>query len=238
MQCDICFRTGGHKLPFLCPTDARNQLYETRVQTAGILVEKDALDREISARFPPPSSKTGTHEEGPSTVVTPSNYEQLLAEREQIIDRTNQVLAHADELKAKLERAKDERNKKKAANDRRRAELSSAANGVEARRAKQIHDIEGSTRRIKYRWNQAYNLIGGSRAYLCYEAAKLYGLERVKRKNGAEEYKIGGVGVVDLRSMNSMYTLFIYKHNANNGFQRQALPKYLPPCLISRMSSC
>ncbi|KAJ8066045.1 hypothetical protein OCU04_005138 [Sclerotinia nivalis] len=203
MQCDICFRTGGHKLPFLCPTDARNQLYEIRVQTAGVLLEKDALDREISGRFPPPSSKGRKHEDEPTLVVTQSNYDALLAEREKIIDRTNQIIAHADELKAKLERAKEERSKKKAANDQRRADLISASSGIEARRTKQIQDIEGSTRRTKYRWNQAYNLIAGSRAYLCYEAAKLYGLQKVKRSNGGEEYKIGGVGIVDLRLMNT-----------------------------------
>ncbi|KAF7863977.1 hypothetical protein EAF04_006942 [Stromatinia cepivora] len=203
MQCDICFRTGGHKLPFLCPTDARNQLYETRVQTAGVLLEKDALDREISGRFPPPPSKRGNHEDKPPVVVTQSNYDALLAEREKIIDRTNQIIAHADELKTKLERAKEERSKKKAANDQRSADVISASSGIEARRTKQIQDIEGSTRRTKYRWNQAYNLIAGSRAYLCYEAAKLYGLQRVKRSNGGEEYKIGGVGIVDLRLMNT-----------------------------------
>ncbi|QSZ37497.1 hypothetical protein DSL72_008595 [Monilinia vaccinii-corymbosi] len=202
MQCDICFRTGGHKLPFLCPTDARNQLYETRVQTAGVLLEKDALDREISERFALLPSKARRHEDEQPAKVTQSNYDALLAEREQAIDRTNQIIAHADELRAKLEQAKEERSKRKAAIDQRRAELASASNGIEARRMKQIQDIESSTRRTKYRWNQKYNLIGGSRAYLCYEAAKLYELQRVRRPNGGEEYKIGGIGIVDLRLMN------------------------------------
>ncbi|KAA8574867.1 hypothetical protein MFRU_002g04530 [Monilinia fructicola] len=200
MQCDICFRTGGHKLPFLCPTDARNQLYETRVQTAGILLEKEALDRDISGRFP--LLPSGRHEDGQPAVATQSNYDALLAEREKVIDRTNQIVANAKELRAKLERAKEERSKKKAANDQRRAELASASSGVEARRTKQIQDIEDSTRRTKYRWNQAYNLIGGSRAYLCYEAAKLYELQRVRGLNAEEEYKIGGISIVDLRLMN------------------------------------
>ncbi|KAI9648244.1 hypothetical protein NHQ30_002876 [Ciborinia camelliae] len=203
MQCDICFRTGGHKLPFLCPTDARNQLYECRVQTAGVLLEKDTLDREISGRFASLPPKNGEFEDEQHATVTQSNYDALLAEREQIVDRTNQIIAHADELRANVERAKEERSKKKAANDQRRAELASASSGIGARRTKQIEDIEGSTRRTKYRWNQAYNLIGGSRAYLCYEAAKLYGLQRVRRANGGEEYKIGGIGIVDLRLMNT-----------------------------------
>lgn len=208
MQCDICFRTGGHKLPFLCPTDARNQLYETRVQTAGILLEKEALDRDISGRFP--LLPSGRHEDGQPAVATQSNYDALLAEREKVIDRTNQIVANAKELRAKLERAKEERSKKKAANDQRRAELASASSGVEARRTKQIQDIEDSTRRTKYRWNQAYNLIGGSRAYLCYEAAKLYELQRVRGLNAEEEYKIGGISIVDLRLMNSTYSVSAY----------------------------
>lgn len=207
MQCDICFRTGGHKLPFLCPTDARNQLYELRVQTAGVHLEKDAIDREISRRYPLPLSKAGKHSNEESAAVTQSNYDALITERERSIDRTNQIIAHADELKANLERAKEERNKKKIANDRRKAELISTSKGIEARRIKQIEAVEGSTQRTKYRWNQTYDFIGESRAYLCYESANLYGLQRFKGSNGGDEYRIAGVNIVDLRLMNSTSSL-------------------------------
>ncbi|KAM3065443.1 hypothetical protein ACMFMG_011438 [Clarireedia jacksonii] len=202
MQCDICFRTGGHKLPFLCPTDARNQLYEARVKTAGILLEKDALDRQLSALFPSTSGTPGQHSQ-PTTALARSNVSEIHAERERVIERTNQIIAHADELRAKVEEAKRERDRKKAAIERRRSELAAVSSGAEVRRAKQIQEVESSTLRTKYRWNQAYSLIGGSRTYLCYEAAKLYGLQRVKRITGGEDYKIGGINIVDLRSMNS-----------------------------------
>lgn len=205
MQCDICFRTGGHRLPFLCPTDARNQLYEIRVQAAGVHLEKDALDREITRGLQSASSKKEGHGDGQPAITARSNYDTLVAEREQSLDRTNQIIAHADELKAKLERAKEERSKKKAANDRRRAELISASSGVEPRRTKQVQDTESSTRRTRYRWNQTHHLIAGSRAYLCYETAKLYGLEKIRKPNGSEEYKIGGVSIIDLRLLNSAY---------------------------------
>jgi hypothetical protein len=204
MQCDICFRTGGHKLPFLCPTDARNQLYEARIQTARILLEKDALDRELSALCPSPSKTVGEDSQQ-ATALARSNVSETNAERERVIERTNQIIAHADELRAKVEEAKRERDRKKAAIERRRSELAAASSGAEARRAKQLQDVESSTLRTKYRWNQAYSLIGGSRTYLCYEAAKLYGLQRVKRITGGEDYKIGGISIVDLRSMNCMY---------------------------------
>ncbi|KAK6612506.1 hypothetical protein H4I96_01719 [Botrytis cinerea] len=203
MQCDICFRTGGHKLPFLCPTDARNQLYELRVQTAGIHLEKDAIDREISRRCPLPLSKAERSSNETSATITQLDHDALISERERIIDRTNQIIAHADELKANLERAKEERNKKKIANDRRKAELTSASKGIEARRTKQIEAVEGSTQRTKYRWNQTYDFVGESRAYLCYESANLYGLQRFKASNGGEEYRIAGVNIVDLRLMNT-----------------------------------
>lgn len=207
MQCDICFRTGGHKLPFLCPTDARNQLYELRVQTAGIHLEKDAIDREISRRCPLPLSKAERSSNETSATITQLDHDALISERERIIDRTNQIIAHADELKANLERAKEERNKKKIANDRRKAELTSASKGIEARRTKQIEAVEGSTQRTKYRWNQTYDFVGESRAYLCYESANLYGLQRFKASNGGEEYRIAGVNIVDLRLMNSTSSL-------------------------------
>ncbi|KAF4636868.1 hypothetical protein G7Y89_g1233 [Cudoniella acicularis] len=171
IQCDICFRTGGYKLPLLCPTDARNQLYEYRVQTARVHLEKDALDREVSALLA--NSNTG----GPNDTSAPSSsrayVDSLRAETGQVVDRTQQIIAHADELRAKIEQAREDIAKRKASLTRRKSELASASNGVDARRSRQLEDAEKYTRMIKYKHNKVHASLAISRTYLCASAAQV-----------------------------------------------------------------
>src|SRR5277367_477344 len=129
MQCDICLRTGGHKLPFLCPTDARNVLYEPRIGNARILLEKDALNRQITAIT---SSKKVTAPTGEAPEITPRegrtrwDFEVAQAERDLSLGRTQRIIAQADELRSKIEGARAEIAHKKAVIARRKSELSSA----------------------------------------------------------------------------------------------------------------
>lgn len=200
MQCDICFRTGGHKLPFLCPTDARNVLYEPRLENARVLLEKDALDHQVTAIIS--NDKTA----GPTftSVRTSWDIEKTNIEADLHIDRTQQIIAQADELRKKIDAAKAEIAQKKAAIARRKSELTSASNGLEARRAKHLEDIEKKTKTTKYKWNQMHYTTTQSRAFLCAEAAILYGLRRTKETDvWLDEYSIAGIPIVDLRSMNS-----------------------------------
>jgi hypothetical protein len=208
MQCDICFRTGGRKLPFLCPTDARNQLYEARIQNAQVLLEQDTLKQEIATLLSsyPHSDKATKAQTLPSRLES----DEAVSERAQAIDRTQQIIAHADELQVKLDKAREEIAKKKDILARRRSELASATNGVEARRARQNDEVERAIRMIKYKWNNIHSVTATSRAFLCGEAARLYGLRKIRRtSDGSEEYRIGGISIVDLRAMNCESPLFV-----------------------------
>ncbi|KAH8679836.1 UV radiation resistance protein and autophagy-related subunit 14-domain-containing protein [Tricladium varicosporioides] len=201
IQCDICFRTGGHKLPLLCPTDARNALYESRIQNARTLLGNEALDQEVSALLANSSTPkpNGTSEPSSSRVYV----DNLRAQTEQAINRTQQIIAHADELRAKVNQARQEIANKKAKITRRKAELASASNGVVARREKQLKDTEKYTSMARYTHEKVHTSLALSRTYLCGEAAKLYGLRRVRKNGEREEYRIGRVGIVDLRDLNS-----------------------------------
>ena len=201
MQCDICFRTGGHKLPFLCPTDARNALYDPRIQNARVLVEKDVLDREITTLLESKLNRDETHPHKPT--ADRADISRLHAEKDETADRTQQIIAHADELQVKVDKAREELAKKKAVISRRKSELATASNGVETRRTRQTEEVEKSIRMTKYKWNQTHSVTASSRSFLCGEAAKLYGLRRIRRNGGLEEYRIGGIPIMDLRSLNS-----------------------------------
>lgn len=204
MQCDICFRSGGQgdkKLHFLCPTDARNQLYDGRIQNARVLLENDALNTQITNLFP--SDKSPQSGETSQKSKSSIDIAALSAEKDQTIDRTHQIITQADELRAKVELVKDEIARRKAIVARRKSDLASASNGVDARRTRQVEEVKKATGMTKHKWNLGHATTASSRTFLCGEAAKLYGLKKGKRNSGSEEYRIGGVRIVDLRSLNS-----------------------------------
>lgn len=206
MQCDICFRPHGKELPFLCAVDARNQLYPARLEIARVLLEKDALSRQIQAE----TSLAGASDEKSQALSDNSSARSILdrnvTEKEVVEDRTLQIIAHADELREKIKQAKAIRAAKRSSVQRRRFELASAKNGFEKPWQARIEDADKSIKRTKFKWNKQSETIAEARIYLCCEAAKLYGLRkgRVKR-NGtwSEEHRIGGVSIMDLREMNS-----------------------------------
>ncbi|KAH7319316.1 UV radiation resistance protein and autophagy-related subunit 14-domain-containing protein [Rhexocercosporidium sp. MPI-PUGE-AT-0058] len=204
MQCDICFRAGGQgdkKLHFLCPTDARNQLYDGRIQNARVLLENDSLNAQITNLFP--GDKAQQNGELSHTSKNSIDISMKSVEREQAIDRTHQIITQADELRAKVELAKEEIAKRKATVARRKSDLASASNGVDARRIRQVEEVKKATGMTKHKWNLGHATTASSRTFLCGEAAKLYGLKKGRRNSGSEEYRIGGVRIVDLRSLNT-----------------------------------
>jgi len=219
MQCDICFRTGGKKLPFLCPTDARNSLYEPRIQYAHVLLEKDALDQQINTIL--------SNEQ--QTEATRADVDLVVAEKEQIKDRTNEIIAHADDLRLKVQKAREDIAKRKANIERRKSELASASNGTEARRTRQTSEVDRALRMTNNKWDRVHEVTQSSRRILCGEAAKLYGLRRVRKHGGVEEYKIGGISIVDLRSMNSK--LLTYAGCNNNNVCVAATPAQISTAL-------
>jgi hypothetical protein len=156
------------------------------------------------------------------------------SEKDQAVDRTRQIIAHADELRAKVERAKEEIAKKQAILARRKSELASASNGTDTRRGRQVEEVEKSTRMTKYKWKKDHAGLASSRTFLCGEAAKLYGLQRIRKNGGLESYIIGRVGIVDLRAMNSKSTPNIQYGVITNPFLKlQVQPRSPQLCHIS-----
>lgn len=233
MQCDICFRGSGQgekKLHFLCPTDARNLLYEPRMQNARVLLENDALDQQISSLFIARQNDNNSKAAGKADVELVSG---VRAERDQAIDRTEQIIIQADELRAKVQSAKDELAKKKEHIARRKSDLASATNGLDARRTRQVEDVEKGIRMSRFKWNQAHATTASSRAFLCSEAAKLYGLKKIRKVHaGLDEYKIGGMGIVDLRAMNSKFLLVLTSEKMLTVLQPQVPHKFRQPFLM------
>jgi len=183
--------------------DARNELYEPRIKHAQILLENESLQQEIATFY------------GKGDSDTQPNLADTHAETVQRIDRTEEIIERADMLKANIDAAREELAKKKAVHARRKTKLSAAKSGLETRRARQIEDVEKSTKMSSYKWNKDHSTLAVSRAFLCGEAAKLYGLKRTRRSSGREEFLIGNVSIIDLQMLNSRHLLHVYEQHAD-----------------------
>ncbi|KAK3362701.1 UV radiation resistance protein and autophagy-related subunit 14-domain-containing protein [Lasiosphaeria hispida] len=194
MNCSICHRPHGtKKLPFLCAVDARNRLYESRVEIAQALIQNEEVERQVKDAVS--SQETATHAQ--------VGMENSRAEEEAAKERTSQIIAQADRLKADIDAARQEVEKKKDAIARKQSDLASVSSGSSPRRNRQLEEIERSAQRIKYKWNRSAETMAATRAFLCEEAARLYGLRQVK-KGSAKRYEIGGVEIVELHAMNNV----------------------------------
>lgn len=199
MQCNVCSRLGGPKLPLLCPTDVRNYLYGPRIENATILIEKDSLDRQVIAALSERENNTKIKPD-----VIPLDLIAVKAETNQIMDRTQLILAKAKELRNKVEQARLDLVRKKAIISRRKSELASALCGIDAQRSSIIKDVETSIQTIKAKWHQKHIATISARSFLCVEAARLYGLKKVKNKNLRDDYKLGRSLVVDLERLHTV----------------------------------
>lgn len=193
MDCSICSRVhDAQRLPFLCAMDARNRIYQQRMQHAKLLIEGDGLRSEIAAAHSGPP---------------PQDAEAATSMLHQVEMKTSQVLAAAERLKSEIQIAKDEIQARKAALAKRKSDLVSISTSLPARRAKQQDDMEKSSLEIAAKWSDDAESLAGTRSYLCKEALKLYGLRRVKKGGpGRYEYLLGRLPILDVANMDCKQT--------------------------------
>ena len=198
IHCDICHRAhNGTKLPFLCVVDARNRLYDGRIQNATCLIRNENLEQQVNKLLS--SSPNDIEQTASSRNVRVANWK---SEQAAAVARTTQIIAQADKLKAEVDAARLEIRDRKDGISRRRSDLAAVSEGIAARRTRQVDEIERSVQMSKYKWTRSADAMAATRAFLCEEAARLYGLRQV-RKGNSKRYEIGGVEIVDLNAMNS-----------------------------------
>ena len=197
MNCSICHRPHhAKKLPFLCAVDARNRLYEGRVEYAQALIQNEEAESQVNAAL-----ERATQDQKPGSSA---RIAWLTAEEEAAADRTSQIIAQADRLRSEVDAARKEIAAKKDAIARKKSDLAAVTAGTSTRRTRQLEEVERSGQRIKYKWNRSADTMAATRAFLCEEAARLYGLRQVK-KGSVKRYEIGGVEMFDLHAMNSKF---------------------------------
>jgi hypothetical protein len=207
INCDVCRRPHSQKLPFFCAMDARNQLYETRLQNAKLLIENDILEHQINAIVSPPQDATRQED----SAVKAQLVQSWKSEQAAALDRTSQIIAQAERLRLESDAARKELHDRKESIRRRQSDLVSVSEGIAARRSRQVEDIERSIHMSNYKWNRSADQMCATRAFLCEEAARLYGLRQV-RKGASKRYEIGGVEIIELHAMNGKFGCLVVWH--------------------------
>lgn len=217
--CDICFRAGSRKLPFLCPTDARNRLYGLRLRHGQVLLEKTQLDEQVSTLLTQPSRSLhtpqpdrDTHNRLERLKIDNNTAKQRLAEL-----KTDEIIRKADQLRLSILQAKEEMAEKRAMIARNKKDLEKARNGLDSRRQKQLDKVDKSAKMATYRWNQSHAITVQSKAFFLRAIAETYGLRQLKIKDGKAEYIVGGPGAVRLFDLKHMNTLHPRQINAGLG---------------------
>ncbi|KAL2270012.1 hypothetical protein VTJ83DRAFT_2196 [Remersonia thermophila] len=233
MSCSICQRPHHpKKRPFLCAVDARNRLYETRVEYARALMQNEEVERRVEAAL----GAGGIGSQGLGVGLSPgvgvggsvgggggggdgsgnavvvvveedkkksAELARLRAEEEAARDRTSQIIAQAEKLRAEMEAVRKEIAARKDAIARRRSDLDSVSKGTPVRWARQLKETEQSILRQKFLWHRSADAMAATRVFLCESSARLYGLRQVK-KGSSKRYELGGIEIVDLHAMNTL----------------------------------
>ncbi len=188
MECCVCLRSHDpQRLPFLCPVDGRNRIYDGRMQNLQLILENETLQGQITELLNA-SARQGV--------------DDAIAAHRIAEDRTEQIIAAADKLREEVKAARDELKQRRASVAARRSDLATASQGLVERRVQLQRDVEKSTQMLNFRWSQATEDLAGTRAFLCREAVKLYGLKRVRKGSTSRyDYYLGRLPVIDLATM-------------------------------------
>ncbi|KAL8960973.1 MAG: hypothetical protein Q9193_002407, partial [Seirophora villosa] len=210
MQCNICQRPSGTRLPLNCTTCARDALYQTRLRLAHTLLEHEVASGQIEdvlKQSRPLSSKDSlstlsTGDSSHASVLLKST----VAERNALEERTLSVHDHIKNLRTHITKTRKEIASYRASNAKRKSSLDAARQELARREAVEVPPIVDVISRTQTRWDALHAKTAESRLLLCREAASLYGLRRRSKSSTRPKkdgYLIGWLPIYHLRDFDS-----------------------------------
>ena len=211
--CSICSRPSSSHLPFHCITCARNILYGPRLDHAQVLIQKEALGKEIERAV---TEGTDTLEQGSRGKASPKTRDE--AARCVAMEQTRSLQAEAEErtrkLRAEIESLRDATKKlritnaeKTKKNAQRRAAHDAAIKELHLQETQAVAPLQKQIATLELKWDKIHDRTAEARMLLCREAASLYNLQQRKRRKGSsarDVYYMGNLPIIDLRDLNSM----------------------------------
>ncbi|KAJ6145220.1 hypothetical protein N7470_009115 [Penicillium chermesinum] len=209
MSCHIC--NIAHSRPsLLCPTCARNRLYQLRLDYGQVLLDKEARGREIEAAVSLTSdnarasdaTKLGSEEVGSESSQRWA-FQIITNQRTASSHRREDIRQNIKALKEAIDAKKNDITQRKEILARRRSDATSAQYQLQERDSTLLTSIQNTTKRTEHLWHSLHSRTAESRIFLCREAAHLHGLrQRVTKNDSRPAYLLGGIPIVDLRDMN------------------------------------
>ncbi|PWY72542.1 hypothetical protein BO94DRAFT_569098 [Aspergillus sclerotioniger CBS 115572] len=202
MSCHACFRAPASRIRFFCPTCARNQLYQLRIENARILLEKQSIAEKIEA-----TATLGTAQAEPSCEhdgnivaceVGSSTKWTLQSIAKEEAESSARMRSVSDRIESLISEINDKRldiSQRRLALARQNSDSESAQYQLGERETTILASIQNNTKRADHLWHSLHSKTAEARIFLCREAANLYRLQRkTKNKDGAlqETYTIGG----------------------------------------------
>ncbi|KAJ5127496.1 hypothetical protein N7448_008275 [Penicillium atrosanguineum] len=214
MSCHICAAAHSYShARLLCPTCARNRLYRPRLENTQLLLEKEALGRQVEASLSldtPPAQSVTTNWNRPRTDHESSRWwavEAISSQQAALSNKREDINQQVKALKEEIKAKKSYISERKAALFRRRSDAKSARYQLEEREAVTLTGIQNTSKRTEHLWHSLHSKTAEARIFLCREAAHLYGLrQKTSRRNDARiTYVLGGISMIDLREMNGKF---------------------------------
>lgn len=209
MECDTCTQSASSERPLFCPSCIRSILYEPRLQTAKILLEKEQLATQIERIH---SSAEDVGEERKAEDIKLNGQadrrwfiESTNIKKAQAKERTKKIYEHTQTVKDEIKAAREEIAKRKAALQKRRSESDTLKSQIPGRRKALSDNIKEEIKKTSQSWDVINNKAVETRSFLCREAAHLRGLNQRKKIRGGivkDQYTIGGIPIVDLQAIN------------------------------------
>ena len=217
MGCTICSRHPSTSLPLFCTTCARNALYEPRLESAQLLLQKEACKKEVeqalTLRAKDDAQRSGTGNTF-QRIASNKGYSRIILEDIQARelkskDQAEKILRSVGELQEQNKRLREDVLGRKKAIAERHTQLSTAQKILANEQAAAPEPIKKATAKVQAQWYSLHTFDVDSRIFLCKEAAILLGLKQRKRKKGSpgrDVYMIATVPIPDLRDLNSKLT--------------------------------
>ncbi|KAH7087007.1 UV radiation resistance protein and autophagy-related subunit 14-domain-containing protein [Paraphoma chrysanthemicola] len=193
MECDICGKAGSLMHPLHCITCARSYLEQPRIDLAKTLIDKDGVERHVTAIILGSEDKSSQHvsltdSKGGLLVdrqecTNHLNWQRTKAETAEIHERMQLISDQTDRLRAQMDATRKQLEAQRAANAQRKSDFSSATYGVESRRANEMDKVQQHVKRIDYKSDKMHHDTMELRMQLCTTAAKLAGLKTTRRRN-------------------------------------------------------
>ncbi|KAJ5825541.1 hypothetical protein N7474_002679 [Penicillium riverlandense] len=209
MSCHTCSRTPHARLSFYCPTCARNQLYQLRIDSTHVLLEREVLGQQIETVV-----SDGNHQRRSVESIPDSSrrwtIQAITTRQAESSSRREGLSRQINDLKSEIKDKQAHISGCKTRLSRRHSDAESAKYQLSEREAGILTGVQNTTKRTEHLWHSLHSKTAEARIFLCREAANLYGLrQKVSRKGQVPEtYAIGGIVIKDLRDMNGKFSRY------------------------------